>query len=242
MRAKENAAITALAKSPPRGEPREIYTMGMERVASELGRALGLSMPEVWLEDVDGKPAAVVERIPHTLPWSTCYTDTDVADRLQDRSWWPTGVVFDVWIANLDRAGKNMLVQPLPDGTKFAIADSYELWLIDHGLSGLYWSTKFGVPEKDQPDKVDVGDGEMIELFERNLRQIMPLPYRTAYWADTDAQKEALDRIQSVADDHVDAVVGKIPDAYMSQVERDKTGALLKLRRDRIDNLMNRHW
>lgn len=233
-----------MAKFPPQGEPREIYTMGMERVASELGRALGLLIPEVWLDEVEGRPAAVVDRIPETLTWARAYRGTDVATRLANRSWWPVGVVFDVWIANVDRVERNLLLQPLPEGIQFAAAQSFELWLIDHGMSGLYWSSKFdaGLP-KDRPDQVQVGDGEMTDIFEQRLRELMPRDYKTAYWAANDEDKDdALDRIRSVADDDVDAAVDEVPDAYMSQVERDKTKMLLKARRDRIDNLMNKHW
>lgn len=218
--------------------------MGMERVASVLGRSLGLSIPEVWLDDVGGSPAAVVERIQDTLTWSMSYRGTDVAARLTNRSWWPTGVVFDVWIANVDRVERNMLLQPLPEGTQFAIAQAYELWLIDHGMSGLYWASKFdaGLPQ-DRPDQVQVGDGEMTEPFERNLRAAMPLAYKTAYWAaDSQDQQQALDRIRAMPDDVVDAAVDEVPCAYMSDIERDKTKLLLKARRDRIDNLMNKYW
>lgn len=243
VRAQEDPAVAAVAKFPPPGGPREIYTMGMERVASELGRALGLSIPEVWLDDVAGRPAAVVDRIPETLTWARSYRGVDVATRLGNRSWWPAGVVFDVWIANVDRVERNLLLQPLPEGIQFAAAQSFELWLIDHGMSGLYWSSKFdaGLPP-DRPDQVQVGDGEMLEIFERRLRELMPRDYQTAYWAADDQDREAaLDRIRSVADDDVDVAVDEIPDAYMSPVERDKTKHLLKARRDQIDNLMSKY-
>lgn len=149
-----------------RGSHLTIYGLGMERVASELGALIDIPIPGVWLEDVEGKPAAVVQRVPRALAWSLA--NPDVRPKIENREVWPRSLVFDVWIANYDRVARNLLIEPVPPGTEFAAADRFRLWLIDHGLAGLLWTTKFDLRVgSHEVGAISVGDGDMLERFER---------------------------------------------------------------------------
>lgn len=242
VRAKGHSEVTAIAKFPPRQHPEDIYGIGMERVASRLGKLLKVPVPEVWLEEVDGQPAAVVRRIPQVVAW--VLASPDVRKKIQSKDDWPISVVFDVWIANYDRWPRNLLFQPLPEGTHFSSAASYRLWLIDHGLTGLLWAQKFDLSLGARDiEHVDVGQGDMLESQEKTARAAMPREYKDSFWSlEQHDRAQVLDRVRKVPDDEIDQIIDEIPDAYMNGLLRENTKALLKGRRDRIDSLMGQYW
>ena len=50
-------------KTPDQGQVHEMYALGMERLAYRQGTTIGLRVPVVWLEKVNGQHGALVERI-----------------------------------------------------------------------------------------------------------------------------------------------------------------------------------
>jgi hypothetical protein len=184
-------SVKALIKRPPPGFPQEIYSLGMERVAYCLGFELGLPIPTVWLEEWQGHRCAVVRRIPNTRTLQMAAAAPMLMSNVENRDTWPLGVAFDLWMANNDRVPRNMLVEPLPEGARAAVATSCRTYLFDHGVTGLWFPSKFKANlTVGQVDQVHVGSGNMLPVVETNARRIMPSDYREAFTTLTDSERK----------------------------------------------------
>lgn len=240
VRAVENRQQRAVVKTSPDRVTREVYSLGMERVCWTLGnRHLGLLMPDVWLEDFQGEPAAVIARVRNTREWRQAGATPMLMSTILNEDQLAIGVAFDIWTANRDRTDRNMLVEPHPPDTRYAMASACKVWWIDQGLTALWTPSKFDENLKlNETEKVQVrSDGSMRPEVEEFSRNEMPDEYRQPFRADAKARGRALDAIRSVPDDEIEDAVAEIPSPYMSQIEAEKTIALLKARRDAIDTL-----
>jgi hypothetical protein len=216
----------------------------MEWVAWKLGTDLGVPIPRVWLEDFNGQPAAVIERIENQRDWRTGDAAPMLKSKIGNEDCWPISVAFDVWIANSDREPRHILLQPDPPNDRIAVARGCRVWFIDHGVSGLWFPSKFDPAlGLDDTEKVEVGDGTMHERAERAARAVMPKEIRNALLGLEDEPKSAvLDCVRAMTDDQIDQTVEAVPAVYMTAQESEKTAALLKARRDRIDTLVSGYW
>jgi hypothetical protein len=151
-------SIRAMIKQPPERMPQEIYAIGMERVAFTLGAALQLPIPKVWLEDWEGAPCAVIEHILNTRTWQMAGGAPMLMSNVVNDDTWALSVLFDIWMANGDRVPRNILVEPLPEGTRAAVATESRTWLIDHGHCALWFPSKFKVGGRgaDDPARHDL--------------------------------------------------------------------------------------
>lgn len=244
VRSNEDKSVCALFKSPPPDSGREIYSIGMEAVSYQLGRLLDLPIPETVLATVDGVNGALVELARGQRDWQNADAAPMLKSHVNNRDCFPVGVVFDIWIANLDRKDQHLLVQPLPVGARAAVAQDARVLLIDHGVSGLWFPSKFadGLTVHDT-EKVDVGDGSLLDTHEAAGRKRMPAEYGRAFTELEGADRErVLDGVREISDDAIEGVLATVPAAYMTEIEIEKTFALLKARRDRIDTLSEGYW
>jgi hypothetical protein len=216
----------------------------MEWVAWKLGTVLGVPIPKVWLEDFEDQPAAIMERITNHRDWRTGDAAPMLKSKIGNEECWPISVAFDIWIANNDRLPRHVLLQPDPPEDRVAVARECRVWFIDHGVSGLWFPSKFDPAlGLDDTDKVEVGDGTMRDAVERNARAIMPKKIRDSLRSLDDGPKNAvLDGIRTITDDQIEQIIAMVPDAYMTEQEIEKTVELLKARRDRLDTLVNGYW
>ena len=244
VRSTNDKAVCALFKSAPPDSGRETYSIGMEAVAYQLGVHLGLPIPETVLATVGGLDGALVELVRGQRDWQTADAAPMLKTHINNLDCFPVGVVFDIWIANLDRKAQHLLVQPLPPGVRPAIAQDARVLLIDHGVSGLWFPSKFAEGlTLDDTEKVDVGDGSLLASREEAGRRIMPAEYRSAFTGlGKEERQPVLDAIREIPDDLIDGVLGSVPGAYMTDVETENTSALLKARRNRIDTLSEGYW
>jgi hypothetical protein len=244
VRSNQDKSVCAMFKSPPVDSGREIYSIGMEAVTYQLGRMLDLPIPETILATIDGVDGALVELARGQRDWQTADAAPMLKSHINNLDCFPVGVAFDIWIANLDRKAQHLLVQPLPVGARAAVAQEARVLLIDHGVSGLWFPSKFadGLTVHDT-EKVDVGDGSLLDLHEAAGRKRMPAEYRRAFTDLEDAERDrVLDAVREISDDAIEGVLEAVPAAYMTEIEIEKTFALLKTRRDRIDTLSEGHW
>lgn len=214
--------------------------MGIERVAFALGFELGLPIPETYLERVNGHDGSLQLRIPDVRPWTMVDATPMLMHKVVNEDILPLGVVFDIWMANPDRVPRNLVQQPLPEGVRTAIASSSKTWLVDHGLCGLWFPSKFGA---STVGSVTVGDGSMTADVEAGARRVMPQRYRKAFTDLTaDKRRIYLDRVAAVTDDAIHTAVEAVPDRYIATNEAEKTIDLLVARRNRISELSAQHW
>lgn len=234
----------AMFKTPPANSGREIYSIAMEAVAYELGTQLGLPIPEAQLASVAGEDGVLIKRIDEMRDWRMADGAPMLKSHIKNLGCFALGVAFDIWLANLDRKHQHLLVEPLPRGVRPAVAQDARVYLIDHGVSGLWFPSKFDPGlTVDDTEKVDVDDGLVLPHREEEGRRRMPTDYRHAFTRLTlDERKPVLDGIRAITDEAIDAVLERIPGGYMTLVEVEKTSALLKTRRDQIDTLSEGYW
>ncbi len=175
-----------------------------EVVAGELGRALGLSVPELVLVELDpaigraepdpeiqdlllGSPGLNlgVDFLPGALPFSPAAGPPPDGDLAADIVW------FDALVTNVDRTPQNPNL----------LTWHGQLWLIDHGAA-LYFHHALDHP-------VDHERGR----FE-SIRDHVLLPYASSI-ADADARLAP-----RVSGEVLEAVAGEIPDAWLDGEDR----------------------
>lgn len=244
VRSTQERKTTALVKTAPPDSGREVYSLGMEWVAWKLGSTVGVPIPRVWLEGFGGQPAAILERIENQRDWCQGDAAPMLKTKIGNEGCWPISVAFDIWIANSDRQPRHILIQPDPPEDRVAVARECRVWFIDHGVSGLWFPSKFDPAlGLEDTEKVDVGDGTMHDAAEKAARAIMPKELRDSLRSlDDGPMNSVLDGIRAITDDQIEQIIGMVPSAYMTELETEKTVALLKARRDRLDTLVNGYW
>ncbi len=234
-----------------------MYALGMERVAYRLGTTIGLRVPVVWLERINGQPGALVERVIEGRDIEMASSCVMLMSDVTDAETWPLAVTFDIWLANVDRQPRNVVVEPLPIGRPAKHAVQCRTWWVDHGFTGLMPPPKFGSQFKGSaPENVDIGTGSMVDptlwkkpgqqvglIGEQVVRERMPDQLRNRFLAlDAPERERLLDQIRAMHDDAIDDAVQEVPGTFMTGPQADLTARLLKLRRDSIDALVSAHW
>ena len=225
-----------LFKRPPQDAAlREMYSVALDRVGYVLGDALGLPVVPVHLETFEDEPGAVVLELRNHCSWST-FLREGRRGRLINMDVIGLCVAFDIWLANYDRAKKNVLLQPEPPELAWDSEPDYRLVLIDYGQTCLWPPAKMNLGEDDVPGAAEVGDGSTIR--EDLIVQRMDGGYWSVYRDLSDDDRAAVHaRIQDMGDPVISAALEDIPEPFMTDDERERTLDLLKARRDRVDDL-----
>ena|GEM_PF-3446149 len=215
----------------------EVYSLGMERVAYALGDALGFPVaPGVHLEEFDGEPGVISCQIANSVSWREFESRKLSHEGIVNLAAVPEYIAFDIWLANIDRSPRNILLQSVPPVVDVAKADRFSFHLIDHGFSGLWPVAKLGSDPNEPVSFVNLGDGTTVR--EDLVREVMPPAYWHLFASMNDSDRVViLDGIRSVNDDLIDAAIDDVPDAYMTERERSLTAEFLKKRRDNVDAL-----
>ena len=249
LRSTEQPVVHALFKAPATAahklHPFEMYSLGMERVAYVLAMTLGLPVPRVTLEEYGGRRGALSWRVsPETRDLRTASTCPMLANTVENEDLRPLAVLFDIWLANVDRKPANLMLEPRPEGARAKSASRSRLWLIDHGFCGLFPPNKFDASlQKQDPARVVVGDGRLLDDWDRAAKVVMPIDYRNSLQAlGGEAQQKLLDRVRAIEDDQIDEVVNEIPADYFTGQQAERTAELLKVRKDQLDKLVQGHW
>lgn len=215
----------------------EVYSLGMERVAYALGDALGFPVaPGVHLEEFDGEPGVISCQIPSSVSWREFECRKLSHEGIINLKAVPEYIAFDIWLANMDRSPRNILLQSVPPTVEVANANQLSFCLIDHGFCGLWPVSKLGNDPREPVSFVSVGDGTTVR--ETLIREAMPPAYWRLFAAAEDKERvKVLNEIKNVSDDRIDAAINDVPDVYMTERERGLTAEFLKKRRDNVDAL-----
>ncbi|HET7027080.1 MAG TPA: HipA family kinase [Candidatus Limnocylindrales bacterium] len=182
-----------------RGAGQGVKALIAELVVGEIGRSLGLPVPEIVLVELDPRLAAAepdaeihallegsgglnvgLDFLPGALAWSP------VADRAPEPSLAAEVVWFDAFVTNPDRSPRNANILSWHDG----------LWLIDHGAA-LYIQHTWRDPER-----------HARQPFPRTRDHIL-LPFAGPL-AEADAHLAPL-----LTPELVDEIVGLVPDVWL---------------------------
>lgn len=244
LRDRSDHAIRAIAKRPNDQSAHEIYSIGMERVAYTLARALDLPVMETFLEEYQGQPHSIQLRIPNSRSWIQAGSAPMMTTDIQNLAVYAKAALFDIWMANTDRRDVNLLFEPMPPGTTPGKATSCRLWLIDHGQCGLWPADKFvGLQAHAIPDSPSGMDGEIRPEAEGRIAGLMPVEYRMALRnCQGPDRDQLLDAVRSVGDDAIQHAVMEVPDAYLSNGQREATVAFLQSRLSRLGSVLETYW
>jgi len=215
----------------------EVYSLGMERVAYVLGDALGFPVPPgVHLEEFGGEPGVISCQISNSVSWREFESRKLSHEGIVNLAQVPEYIAFDIWLANMDRSPRNILLRAVPPTLEVAKADQFSFCLIDHGFSGLWPVAKLGNDPNEPVSFVCVGDGTTVK--ETLIREAMPPSYWQLFAGINDkVRAKVLERIKSVDDELIGAAIDDVPDGYMTKRERILTADFLKKRRDNVDAL-----
>jgi hypothetical protein len=205
-----------------RGAGQGVKALVAELVVGEIGRSLGLPVPEIVLVELDPRLAAAepdpeihallegsgglnvgLDFLPGALAWSP------VADRPPEPSLAAEVVWFDAFVTNPDRSPRNANILSWHEG----------LWLIDHGAA-LYIQHTWRDAER-----------HARQAFPRTRDHIL-LPF-AAPLAEADARLAPL-----LTPELVDEIVGLVPDAWLLEDGRFPDAAAA--RRAYVDYLLRR--
>jgi hypothetical protein len=216
----------------------EMYALGFERVAYRLAEVLGLPVPDTHLESFDGH-RGVIQVMRPNIEWSRNWNQAKqlaMFATIENEDLWPLCVAFDLWIANVDRAPRNLVFEPVPPDKKPTLAASCVSVLPDHGHAGLHPPGKFGVGDVAQV--AFDACGRTIHDANVRLRELMPDEYVESFTQASAADVRAvLDQIRAVPDDAIRAACQDVASPYFNAQTRNATFGLLKARRDAVDTL-----
>lgn len=247
MKTTDAPVIRGVVKRPkPEFASVEIYSVGMERVAYVLAEKIGLPVPETWLDDVSGHASSVQRRVVPARSWRQLPAAPMMQANIENKDQWPLAVLFDVWMGNLDRRDVNFVFEPVPPGVPPGRARSSKMWLIDHGLCGLWPANKFDADSREADDiptsAADVSP-TLDPRAEAAIRDRMPPEYRMALGnVQGEFRDRLLDQVRAIGDDAIDTAVNEIPASYFTSGQADATGVFLKARRDALDTVVGSYW
>ncbi len=246
LRSKTNPVRLVIAKRPQPAVPAEIYSIGMERVGYSLGTTLGLPVPETYLETFEGEHCSLQRRLLESVSWRQLQALPNMLANVSNAGLYAKAALFDIWLANIDRRDVNLLFEAEPVGEKCAKATRCRMWLIDHGLCGLWPASKFdpdGDPTAMITDPAQL-DGRLHPRAEKVIRDLMPHPYRLPLLeASGDERATLLDAVRQVVDDDaISKAVQEVPEHFMAGNLRAATEVFLKVRRARLDEVLDQYW
>lgn len=126
VRSTESPHRRALFKTPgEESHPQELYSLAMDRVCYRLGLELELRVPAVWLEEIDGQHGVAIDRILEGRDLNQA-TRCMMLNEIVDFPSWPMTAVFDIWIANIDRLSRNVMVEALPEEVEIGTGEMLE--------------------------------------------------------------------------------------------------------------------
>ncbi|WCK52492.1 hypothetical protein PP175_13610 [Aneurinibacillus sp. Ricciae_BoGa-3] len=129
--------------------------------------------------------------------------------------------VFDIWICNIDRHGKNLIVYP--------VGKKYDFYLIDHGLSllgAMQWQGfSWDHPHWDTVLGYNLNYVRGLSKYIRNYEQLDPY----------------VKEIQHIPDHELEALVDSVPPIILSH-ENKKTVKLLLLSRQKKLHTIVQRW
>lgn len=119
-------------------------------------------------------------------------------------------VVFDAWIANIDRAsGKNLIIY------RNSPAEKYNWYLIDHG------HTLYGSPRKWKRGAWNAPIWRKLWLFYHVPKGLLQIQ------SSFDLLEPMMQKIESLTEADIDDAIGSVPKGYLRKRERDFIKRLL---------------
>jgi hypothetical protein len=206
-----------------RNVPDYPYTVANEKIATELGRAIGLRIPEVLLYPVAGNWYAFSHFVRHTESGETVPqgTASEIAAFFAENPTELQGMIcFDLFICNNDRKTDN-----------FVIGEDRKVWLIDYANALFYRPT--GDIQPGIPRLLAVKD-ELTAMFDKPHRFVQALNS----WEHIDMWCH---RISQIPAHFIRAVIDTLPPGILKGDESEFLYEFLEERKLSMRSLIERH-
>lgn len=192
------------------------YTVANEKIASELGRVIGLRIPEVLLYRDTGEWLAFSHFIPRTESGETIPEGTaaEIAAFFESNPSELHGMIcFDLFVCNNDRKTDNLVV-----------GDDQKVWLIDHANSLFY-----------RPEGEIKSGISRLESVENKLTAMLDKPHRFVEalksWEHVDTW---CDRISQIPSYFTQSIIENLPAGILSKEERTVLFGFLERRKNEM--------
>ena len=203
--------------------PEYPYAVCNEKIVSELGRVIGLRIPEVVLHRIRDHWYAYSKFISETESGETAPEGTaaEIADYYEDHPSELHGMIcFDLFVCNNDRKPDNLV-----------LGEDENVWLIDHANALFYRPTgkvKPGIPR--------------LAVITRDLEMMFDKPYGfmdgTTSWEHID---EWCGRIAQIPSYFLRAVIDNLPRELLSDEEREYLISFLEQRKMEMKTIIESH-
>ncbi|HMH43866.1 MAG TPA: hypothetical protein VK557_10315 [Pyrinomonadaceae bacterium] len=199
-----------------RNTPEYPYSVANEKVASELGRVIGLRIPEVLLYRDTGEWLAFSHFIARTESGETVPEGTaaEIAGFFERNPLELHGMIcFDLFVCNNDRKTDNLLV-----------GDDQKVWLIDHANSLFYRPA----------GEIRPGIARLTSV-ENDLKAMFDKPHRFIgalnSWEHIDTWCERFSQIPSY---FIQSIIENLPEGILTETERAFLFEFLERRKNRM--------
>ena len=212
--------VLAVGKHNSRDYP---YTVANEKIASELGRAIGLRVPEIVLHRLRDQYHAFAYYIMETESGETVPEGSaaEIATFYDENPEELHGMVcFDLFICNNDRKPDNLI-----------IGEDKKVWLIDHANSLFYRPTGAAVPGIPRLTAVEA---DLTAMFDKPHGFIKALHS----WEHIDMWCERISKVPSY---FIRSVIENLPKGILTEEERRFLFEFLERRKHRIQSMIQEH-
>jgi len=203
--------------------PEYPYTVANEKISSELGRVIGLRIPEILLYRVAGDWFAFSHFIGETESGETTPAGTaaEIAAFFEKNQTELQGMIcFDLFICNNDRKTDNLVV-----------GEDKKVWLIDHANSLFYRPTS-----KIEPGLVRLQSvsNDLSAMFDKRYHFMEALNS----WEYIDNWCERISQIPSY---FIKSVIENLPDKILNREEREFLFEFLEQRKRVMSTIIERN-
>lgn len=199
------------------------YTVANEKLTSELGRALGLRIPEVVIRRLRGEYHAFSYYISQTESGETVPEGSaaEIAAYYSDNPAELHGMVcFDLFVCNNDRKPDN-----------FIIGEDGKVWLIDHANALFYRPTVGVTPGIARLASVEANLAAMFDKPHGFMKVLSSWEY-IDMWCQ---------RIAQIPSHFIFAVIDNLPREILSNEERKNLFEFLERRKTGIRTIIRTH-
>lgn len=203
--------------------PEYPYCVANEKIASELGRAIGLRIPEVLLYPVAGDWFAFSHFIRQTESGETVpeWTAADIAAFFRENPVELHGMIcFDLFVCNNDRKTDNLIS-----------GEDKKVWLIDHA-NALFYRPTVGV-EPGIPRLLSV-ESDLTRMLDKPHRFVEALNSweHIGTWCN---------RISQIPSHFAQSVIENLPRGILTKEEREYLFEFLEHRKNGMRDIIERN-
>ncbi len=203
---------------PSRLDLKSPYEVFNESVASDLSRYLGLPVPDTWVVPIENEYHCIRPELVFGEPPPT---EFEIRTALSiDRNFCCGMICCDLWVANNDRKGDNVLYDK----------ENKSFWLIDFGNSLLYRGESAGIKRLQEIED------DPVKMFDKEY-------YYTDLLENSSDLAEWIEKIESIPDwmieNSVESAKITLENSEVSETEVPKIAEFLINRKNRIKQIID---